>query len=87
MKISKNAIIVATALKMKGVGNKWVVENINTNSTEIEIIERLRLLPKIKDAEFEFYECKRAVESALELLENYADGVIAFCDEGGIPNI
>ena len=82
MKISKNALIVASVLKMKGVGNKWVVENINADSSESEIIERLQLLPKIKDAEFEFYESKRIAESEIESLENYADGVIAFCDEG-----
>lgn len=81
MKISKNTLIVASALKMKGVGNKWVVENITADSSEIEIIERLRILPKIKDAEFEFYECKRAVETEIELLENYTDGIIAFCDD------
>lgn len=80
MKISKNALIVASALKMKGVGNKWVVENITANSDESEIIERLA--QRNPNAKFEFYESKRAVESEIELLENYADGVIAFCDEG-----
>lgn len=65
---------------MKGVGNAWVVENINANSTESSVIERLSR--KNPNAEFEFYECKRAVESEIELLENYADGIIAFCDEG-----
>lgn len=79
MKISKNALIVASALKMKGVGNAWVVENINANSTESSVIERLSR--ENPNAEFEFYECKRAVESEIELLENYADGIIAFCDE------
>lgn len=80
MKISKNALIVASALKMKGAGNAWVVKNINANSTESSVIERLsRNNP---NAEFEFYECKRAVESEIELLENYTDGIIAFCDEG-----
>lgn len=82
MKISKNALIVASVLKMKGVRNAWVVENINADSSEIEIIKRLQLLLKIKDAEFEFYECKRIAESEIESLENYADGVIAFCDKG-----
>lgn len=69
---------------MKCVGNAWVVENINADSTEIEIIEHLAHKNKksYKDAEFEFYECKRAVESELESLENYAEGIIAFCDEG-----
>lgn len=69
---------------MKGVGNAWVVENINANSTEIEIIERLahKKQKSYKDAEFEFYECKRAVETDIESLENHADGIIAFCDEG-----
>lgn len=80
MKISKNAIIVASVLKMKGVGNAWVVENINANSTEIEIIERLA--QKNPNAEFEFYECKRDAQSEIESLENYADGIIAFCDKG-----
>ncbi len=80
MKISKNALIVATALKMKGVGNKWVVENITADSDESEIIKRLA--HKNPNAEFDFYESKRAVESEIESLENYADGVIAFCDEG-----
>lgn len=80
MKISENALIVASALKMKGVGNAWVVENINANSTESSVIERLSR--KNSNAEFEFYECKRAVESEIELLENYADGIIAFCDDG-----
>lgn len=84
MKISKNALIVASALKMKGVGNAWVVENINANSTEIETIERLahKKHKSYKDAEFEFYECKRDAQSEIESLENHADGVIAFCDEG-----
>ncbi len=84
MKISKNALILASALKMKGVGNAWVVENINANSIEIEIIKRLahKKQKSYKDAEFEFYECKRAVESEIESLENHADGIIAFCDEG-----
>ena len=84
MKISNNALIVASVLKMKGVGNAWVVENINANSTEIEIIERLahKKQKSYKDAEFDFYECKRAIESEIESLENYADGIIAFCDEG-----
>lgn len=69
---------------MKGVGNAWVVENINANSTEIEIIERLahKKQKSYKDAEFEFYECKRDAKSEIELLENYADGIIAFCDDG-----
>ena len=83
MKISKNAIIVASALKMKGVrkaDKAWEVENINANSTESSVIERLSR--ENPNAEFEFYECKRAVESEIELLENYADGIIAFCDEG-----
>lgn len=80
MKKSKNALIVASALKMKGVGNAWVVKNINANSTESSVIERLSR--KNPNAEFEFYECKRAVETEIESLENYADGVIAFCDEG-----
>lgn len=80
MKISKNALIVASALKMKGVGNKWVVENITADSDESEIIKRLA--HKNPNAKFEFYECKRAVETEIELLENYADGIIAFCDEG-----
>ena len=80
MQISKNALIVASALKMKGVGNAWVVENINTDSTESGVIERLS--HKNPNAKFEFYESKRAVESEIELLENYADGVIAFCDDG-----
>lgn len=84
MKISKNAIIVATALKMKGVGNKWVVENIKADSTESDIIERLahKKQKSYKDAECEFDKCKRAVESEIESLENHADGIIAFCDEG-----
>lgn len=80
MKISKNALIVASALKMKGVGNAWVVENINANSTESSVIERLSR--KNPNAEFEFYECKRDAKSEIELLENDADGIIAFCDEG-----
>lgn len=83
MKISKNALIVASALKMKGVrkaDKAWVVENINANSTESSVIERLSR--ENPNAEFEFYECKRAVESEIELLENYADGIIAFCDDG-----
>lgn len=80
MKISKNALIVASALKMKGVGNAWVVENINANSTESSVIERLSR--KNPNAEFEFYECKRDAQSNIESLENYADGIIAFCDEG-----
>lgn len=84
MKISKNALIVASALKMKGVGNAWVVENINANSTEIEIIERLahKKQKSYKDAEFELDECKRDAQSEIESLENHADGIIAFCDEG-----
>lgn len=84
MKKSKNALIVASALKMKGVGNAWVVENINANSTEIEIIERLahKKQKSYKDAEFELDECKHAIETEIELLENYTDGIIAFCDEG-----
>ena len=82
MNISKNALLVATALKMNGVGNAWVAQNINANATESDIIKRLQLLPKIKDAKSKFYECKRAVEAKIELLENYADGIIAFCDEG-----
>lgn len=84
MKISKNALIVASVLKMKGVGNAWVVENINANSTEIEIIERLahKKQKSYKDAEFEFYECKRDAKSEIKSLENYADGIIAFCDDG-----
>lgn len=80
MKISKNALIVASALKMKGVGNAWVVENINANSTESSVIERLSR--KNPNAEFEFYECKRDAQSEIESLENYADGIIAFCDDG-----
>lgn len=80
MKISKNALIVASALKMKDIGNAWVVKNINANSTESSVIERLSW--ENPNAEFEFYECKRAVESEIESLENYADGIIAFCDKG-----
>ncbi len=80
MKISKNAIIVATALKIKGISNAWVAENINADSDESDIIKRLA--HKNPNAEFDFYESKRAVETEIELLENYADGAITFCDEG-----
>ena len=79
MKISENAKNIATLLKIKGIGNAWIAQNFKADSSESIIIKCLAT--KIKNAEFAFYDCKKQVESELDSLENYADGIIAFCDE------
>ena len=109
MKISNNALNIATLSKIKGIGNAWIAQNFQADSSEAEIIERVKrqikkqieilqqkkdLSDKEKEEKIEslscdyentttlFKNCKKQVESKLDSLENYADGVIAFCDSG-----
>ena len=78
MKISENAKNIATLLKIKGIGNAWIAQNFKADSGEAEIIEILAQ----KNPNADFYEYKEQVKREFDLLENYADGIIAFCDKG-----
>lgn len=80
MKFTKNTLNIAALLKIKGIGNAWIMKHFQVDSSEAEIIERLA--QKYQNAESLFYECKIAVENEFDSLENYADGIIAFCDDG-----
>lgn len=80
MKISENAINVATLSKIKGIGNAWIAENFTANLSEEEIIERIKQKNKTFSKE-DFYDYQDKAKKELEALRDSIDGVIAFCDK------
>lgn len=81
MKISENAINIATLLKIKSIGNAWIMKHISAGLSESETIERVKQkIPAFSKSDF--YECQSEARAELELLDGYADGIITFCDDG-----
>lgn len=79
MKITKNALNVATALKFNSIGTAKILENIKKDMDEETIIKHLSKINK--DVKSKFYECRDSTQEELECLDGYIDGCIAFCDD------
>ncbi len=80
MKVSENALNLLTAIRYRGVGRKWINDNLQGRPSVAQIVERLS--EKACDLSEEAFLAEReAVRRRVESLGDAADGVVGMGDE------
>lgn len=80
MLISENAVNMLAAKSYKGIGRKWINDNL-AGSPSVECIVQL-LGEKVEDVSVSDFEArKRNVRQKIEALDDVIDGVVGFGDE------
>lgn len=82
MKYTENSLNILTAKSFKGVGNAWIVKNLQGNESVGTIVNLLKKSIKEETVDVEKFEClKRKFEAMLlKKFENYCDGFVALGD-------
>lgn len=82
MKYTENSLNILTAKSFKGIGNAWIVKNLQGNESVGTIVNLLKKSLKGETVDVAKFEClKRKFETMLlKKFENYCDGFVALGD-------
>ena len=81
MKFTDNAVNILTAKIYKGIGSAWIVQNMHTNMTIEDIVNKLNV--KLKDSPtsiIEFQRYKNTIIERIKNIEPFVDGITAMGD-------
>jgi DNA processing protein len=88
MKFTENAVNVMAARTCKGIGKAWIINNLSTPKTEVEIVNLLNSSPKLSSQlTIEEFNCKKnLIKGLLAKSEGMIDGVAALGDDDFPPH-
>ena len=82
MKFTDNAVNILTAKIYKGIGSAWIVQNMHTNMTIEDIVNKLNV--KLKDSPTsvtDFQRYKNTIKDRIKNIEPFLDGITAMGDD------